>query len=64
MMRHDGELKLPKECPVLLPKISHVTGEYLAKNGVSTVACPEFLMIEHDLLLVLFADRVCEHNAV
>jgi len=64
MMKYDGELKLPKECLVLLPKISHVTGEYRAKNGVYTVACPKFLKIEHELLLVLCADQVCEHNAV
>lgn len=47
MMQYDGELKLPKEYLVPPPKISHVTGEYLAKNGVSTFACSESQKIGH-----------------
>ncbi|CAK0772647.1 Phosphoglucomutase-1 [Coccomyxa viridis] len=47
MMQYDGELKLPKEYLVPPPQISHTTGEYLAKNGVSTFACSESQKIGH-----------------
>ena len=47
MMQYDGELKLPKDYLVPPPKISHTTGEYLAKNGVSTFACSESQKIGH-----------------
>lgn len=47
IMQYDGELKLPKEYLVPPPKISHTTGEYLAKNGVSTFACSESQKIGH-----------------
>jgi 2,3-bisphosphoglycerate-independent phosphoglycerate mutase len=47
MMQYDGELKLPKEYLVPPPQISHTTGEYLARNGVSTFACSESQKIGH-----------------
>ena len=47
MMQYDGELKLPKEYLVPPPQISHTTGEYLAKSGVSTFACSESQKIGH-----------------
>ena len=47
MMQYDGELKLPKDYLVPPPKISHTTGEYLAKNGVRTFACSESQKIGH-----------------
>ena len=47
MMQYDGELKLPKYYLVPPPSISHTTGEYLAKSGVSTYACSESQKIGH-----------------
>ncbi len=47
MMQYDGELKLPKLYLVPPPHINRTTGEYLAKNGVSTYACSESQKIGH-----------------
>lgn len=47
MMQYDGELKLPGHFLVPPPSIHQTTGEYLAKNGVSTFACSESQKIGH-----------------
>ena len=47
IMQYDGELKLPKYFLVPPPSISHTSGEYLAKSGVSTYACSESQKIGH-----------------
>ena len=41
MMQYDGDLLLPKTFLVPPPEIKGVSGEYLAKNGISTFACSE-----------------------
>lgn len=47
MMQYDGDLKLPANYLVTPPAIMHVSGEYLAKNGVSTFACSETQKFGH-----------------
>mmetsp|Transcript_35619 Transcript_35619/g.79184 ORF Transcript_35619/g.79184 Transcript_35619/m.79184 type:complete len:558 (-) Transcript_35619:762-2435(-) len=47
MMQYDGDLKLPTNYLVPPPEILHVSGEYLAKNGVSTFACSETQKFGH-----------------
>ena len=46
-MEYDGELHLPKHYLVPPPHISRTTGEFLARNGVSTFACSESQKIGH-----------------
>ena len=41
MMQYDGDLLLPKTFLVPPPEINGVSGQYLAKNGISTFACSE-----------------------
>ena len=41
MMQYDGDLKLPTNFLVPPPAINHVSGQYLAANGISTFACSE-----------------------
>lgn len=47
MMQYDGDLKLPANYLVSPPAISHVSGEYLLRNGVSTFACSETQKFGH-----------------
>lgn len=47
MMQYDGDLLLPKTFLVPPPEINGVSGEYLAKNGVSTFACSETQKFGH-----------------
>jgi len=47
MMQYDGDLKLPANYLVPPPEISKVSGEYLAKNGISTFACSETQKFGH-----------------
>ena len=47
MMQYDGELQLPKHFLVPPPNIQHTTGEYLAREGVTTFACSESQKIGH-----------------
>lgn len=47
MMQYDGDLLLPKTYLVPPPEIKGVSGEYLAKNGISTFACSETQKFGH-----------------
>lgn len=47
MMQYDGDLHLPTHYLVSPPEILHVSGEYLAKNGISTFACSETQKFGH-----------------
>lgn len=47
MMQYDGDLKLPEHFLVPPPAINHVSGQYLAANGVSTFACSETQKFGH-----------------
>lgn len=47
MMQYDGDLHLPTNFLVPPPEILHVSGEYLAKNGISTFACSETQKFGH-----------------
>ena len=47
MMQYDGDLKLPANFLVPPPAINHVSGQYLAANGVSTFACSETQKFGH-----------------
>jgi 2,3-bisphosphoglycerate-independent phosphoglycerate mutase len=47
MMQYDGDLLLPKTYLVPPPEIKGVSGEYLAKSGVSTFACSETQKFGH-----------------
>jgi 2,3-bisphosphoglycerate-independent phosphoglycerate mutase len=47
MMQYDGDLLLPKQYLVPPPEIRGVSGEYLARNGVSTFACSETQKFGH-----------------
>ncbi len=47
MMQYDGDLKLPANYLVPPPEISHVSGEYLVRNGLSTFACSETQKFGH-----------------
>jgi bisphosphoglycerate-independent phosphoglycerate mutase (AlkP superfamily) len=47
MMQYDGDLKLPARFLVPPPAISGVSGELLAKGGVSTFACSETQKFGH-----------------
>lgn len=47
MMQYDGDLKLPTHYLVPPPEIMKVSGEYLAKNGISTFACSETQKFGH-----------------
>ena len=47
MMQYDGDLKLPARFLVPPPAISDVSGELLAKMGVSTFACSETQKFGH-----------------
>ncbi len=47
MMQYDGDLKLPARFLVPPPAISGVSGELLAKAGVSTFACSETQKFGH-----------------
>jgi len=47
MMQYDGDLKLPARFLVPPPAINGVSGEYLAKNDISTFACSETQKFGH-----------------
>ena len=47
MMQYDGDLKLPARFLVPPPAISGVSGELLAKEGVTTFACSETQKFGH-----------------
>ena len=47
MMQYDGDLKLPTNFLVPPPAINHVSGQYLAANGISTFACSETQKFGH-----------------
>ncbi|KAG1669328.1 hypothetical protein FOA52_014890 [Chlamydomonas sp. UWO 241] len=47
MMQYDGDLHLPANFLVAPPRINHVSGEYLARNGISTFACSETQKFGH-----------------
>lgn len=47
MMQYDGDLHLPANYLVPPPAILNVSGEYLAKNGISTFACSETQKFGH-----------------
>lgn len=47
MMQYDGDLHLPTHYLVPPPEIMKVSGEYLAKNGISTFACSETQKFGH-----------------
>lgn len=47
MMQYDGDLHLPANFLVPPPEIKNVSGEYLAKTGVSTFACSETQKFGH-----------------
>jgi len=47
MMQYDGDLHLPTNYLVPPPEISKVSGEYLARNGISTFACSETQKFGH-----------------
>lgn len=47
MMQYDGDLKLPEHFLVPPPAINHVSGQYLAANGISTFACSETQKFGH-----------------
>uniref|UniRef100_A0A7R9VFU8 phosphoglycerate mutase (2,3-diphosphoglycerate-independent) n=1 Tax=Chlamydomonas euryale TaxID=1486919 RepID=A0A7R9VFU8_9CHLO len=47
MMQYDGDLRLPANFLVPPPEILNVSGEYLAKNGISTFACSETQKFGH-----------------
>lgn len=47
MMQYDGDLKLPSRFLVPPPAINGVSGELLAKAGVTTFACSETQKFGH-----------------
>ncbi|KAK9811625.1 hypothetical protein WJX72_007216 [[Myrmecia] bisecta] len=47
MMQYDGDLKLPARFLVPPPAIHGTSGEYLAKNGITTFACSETQKFGH-----------------
>ena len=47
MIQYDGDLKLPTNFLVPPPAINHVSGQYLAANGISTFACSETQKFGH-----------------
>ena len=47
MMQYDGDLKLPARFLVPPPAISGVSGELLAREGVTTFACSETQKFGH-----------------
>ena len=47
MMQYDGDLLLPKHYLVSPPEIKKTSGEWLARNGVSTFACSETQKFGH-----------------
>jgi 2,3-bisphosphoglycerate-independent phosphoglycerate mutase len=47
MMQYDGDLHLPANFLVAPPQINKVSGEYLARNGISTFACSETQKFGH-----------------
>jgi 2,3-bisphosphoglycerate-independent phosphoglycerate mutase len=47
MMQYDGDLKIPKHYLVTPPSIDRTVGEYLARNGVSQLACSETQKFGH-----------------
>ncbi|KAG2502044.1 hypothetical protein HYH03_000538 [Edaphochlamys debaryana] len=47
MMQYDGDLKLPANFLVPPPEISHVSGQYFVRNGITTFACSETQKFGH-----------------
>jgi Metalloenzyme superfamily len=47
MMQYDGDLKLPERFLVPPPAIDKVSGQYLARNGITTFACSETQKFGH-----------------
>ncbi|PNH02676.1 2,3-bisphosphoglycerate-independent phosphoglycerate mutase [Tetrabaena socialis] len=47
MMQYDGDLKLPANFLVPPPEISHVSGEYMVKNGLTVFATSETQKFGH-----------------
>jgi 2,3-bisphosphoglycerate-independent phosphoglycerate mutase len=47
MMQYDGDLHLPTNYLVPPPVIKEVSGEFLAKSGISTFACSETQKFGH-----------------
>jgi len=47
MMQYDGDLKLPARFLVPPPEIHQVSGQFLAKNNISTFACSETQKFGH-----------------
>ena len=47
MMRYDGDMGIPNNFLVPPPELSHTSGEYLSKSGVSIFACSETQKFGH-----------------
>ena len=47
IMQYDGDLKLPARYLVSPPTIAGTSGEFLAKNGLSTFVCSETQKFGH-----------------
>ena len=47
MMQYDGDLRLPRSFLVQPPAIERTVGEYLARNGISQLACSETQKFGH-----------------